>query len=880
MPSPRLALLALLAFPSASPASDFFERDIRPLLVNRCLSCHAGDKPKGGLRLDTREGVMAGGEGGAVVVPKEPAKSRLLNAVRHAGDLKMPAAKLPDREIAALEEWVKLGVPWPDKVTLAPPNVIAKAAAAHWAFKPVRRPAGDSIDEFISKKLSDSGLSLSPRAGKRTLIRRATFDLHGLPPTPAEIDAFESDTAPDAYEKLLDRLLASPRYGERWGRLWLDVARYADNKGYVFFEDKNYPWAFTYRDWVISAFNRDLPFDRFVLEQIAADQLEGTAATRETAKVAERGSGDQPAPAALGFLTVGGHFMNNTHDIIDDRIDVVTRGLMGITVTCARCHDHKFDPIPTADYYSLYGVFRSSTEPTAPPVWGVDGGARLFKQAELHFHEKRLVAFVTEKHRDLVNGARLRVAEYLLAAHAARNQPPADDFMLLADRGDLNPTMITRWRQYLDDAHKRRDAVWVHWHAFANTPEAEFAATRVEGGNRVVRSMFATPPKSMKDVAERYGRLLARVNSPEVQRDSPSEELRRVLYGPSSPADAPLALDWGFLSLFPDRATQAEYQALIKAVEVSAAKGPPRAMVLVDSPRPFEARVFDRGHPGRPAELVPRQFPKVANPERRPFEKGSGRLELAREILSKSNPLTARVFVNRVWMHHFGKPLVSTPGDFGLRSDPPTHPELLDWLAADFMDGWRVKALHKRIMLSAAYTQASLDTDAGLKADPENRLLWKQNRRRLDFESLHDSLLAVSGSLDATVGGPAVPLFGKRRAVYGYVDRLEFPSLLTTFDVPNPAALSPERTSTTVAPQALFLMNGPFARSAAKRLAANSQATRDPAARLDAIFRTALGRAPSPDERELSLRFVAKGDDRWADLVHGLLMANEFAFVD
>ncbi|HUR55258.1 MAG TPA: DUF1553 domain-containing protein, partial [Gemmataceae bacterium] len=294
---------------------------------------------------------------------------------------------------------------------------------------------------------------------------------------------------------------------------------------------------------------------------------------------------------------------------------------------------------------------------------------------------------------------------------------------------------------------------------------------------------------------------------------------------------------------------------------------------------PFDPRVFDRGHPGRPSEVVPRQFPKIANPERQPFQHGSGRLELAREIVSRSNPLTARVFVNRVWMHHFGKPLVNTPGDFGLRSDPPTHPELLDWLAAEFAEGWRVKALHKRIMLSAAYTQSSLDDDTGLKADPENRLLWKQNRRRLDFEALHDSLLAVSGNLDLTPGGPSVPLFGRRRAVYGYVDRLEFPSLLTTFDVPNPATLTPERTSTTVAPQALYLMNGPFARAAAKRLAA-SQKARDPGERLDAIFRTLFGRTPTTGERELSLKYVAKGDDRWGDLVHGLLMANEFAFVD
>jgi hypothetical protein len=279
-------------------------------------------------------------------------------------------------------------------------------------------------------------------------------------------------------------------------------------------------------------------------------------------------------------------------------------------------------------------------------------------------------------------------------------------------------------------------------------------------------------------------------------------------------------------------------------------------------------------------------MPKIANPARKPFAHGSGRLDLARQIASRDNPLTARVFVNRVWMHHFGAPLVSTPGDFGLRSDPPTHPELLDWLAAEFMDsGWKMKRLHKLIMMSAAYRQQSLDRPDGLAADTVNRLLWRQNRRRLDFEALHDSLLAVSGSLVHTPGGKPVPLpAANRRAVYGYVNRLEFPSLLTTFDVPNPASLTPQRTSTTVAPQALFLMNGPFARTAAKKLIALPEIKKltEPAARLVAIFLRVFGRKPSDEERSLALEYLANGPEaeRWVDLVHGLLMSNEFAFVD
>ncbi|HEV3439858.1 MAG TPA: DUF1549 domain-containing protein, partial [Gemmata sp.] len=679
--------------------TEFFERNVRPVLVERCLPCHGPEKAKGDLRLNTRDAIMKGGAGGVVVVPGKPKESRLLTAVRHTDqDLKMPpSAKLPDREIAALEKWIELGLPWPEKVTLIAPNAIAKAAGSHWAFKAVIRPKvpaienppptiNNPIDRFVLARLQKERLKLNPVADHRGLIRRATFDLHGLPPTPEEVESFINDPDPDAYSKLIDRLLASPRYGERWGRHWLDLARYADNKGYVFFEGKEYPWAWTYRDYVIAAFNADKPFDRFVMEQLAADLL-----CRDDAK----------AQAALGFLTVGGHFMNNTHDIIDDRIDVITRGLMGLTVTCARCHDHKFDPIPSADYYSLYGVFRSSTEPNVPPLAGLipESEQCSIYDAELKTREKKLVDFVTAKHTALVSGVRTRAAEYLLAAHVARNQPPADDFMLIADPGDLNPSMITRWRQYLSDTRTRRDPLWLYWHAVADLPEVGFVEKAADalkglGGNRLVLEAFAEPPKSMKEVATKYGKLLADVDKQwkaasakgaKWLEDHDAEALRRVLYGADSPADAPLALDWGFLSLFPDRATQGEYQNLLRALENWLGKGSARAMALHDADRPYEPRVFERGNPGRPGEPVPRQSPRIVNPARRPFGEGSGRLALSREIVSRDNPLTARVFVNRVWMHHFGKGLVDTPGDFGLRGDAPTHPELLDWLAAEFV---------------------------------------------------------------------------------------------------------------------------------------------------------------------------------------------------
>jgi cytochrome c553 len=898
-------LIGILAAPVASAQNEeFFERQIRPILTTHCVSCHGPKVQKSKFRLDTREGLLLGGEGGEVVKPGDRQHSRLMAAVRHSGELKMPETKLADRDIMALEKWVALGLPWPESIKLIPPDKIGEAARKHWAFQPIQRPKvpelkdsksdlRNPIDHFVLARLRTANLQPSPAADRRTLIRRASFDLLGLPPTPEEVAAFEADLSPDAYEKLIDRLLASPRYGERWARHWLDVARYADNKGYVFFEDKQYPWAYTYRDYVIDAFNRDLPYDRFILDQVAADQV---------------GDPNPKTLAALGFLTLGGHFMNNTHDIIDDRIDVVTRGLLGLTVTCARCHDHKFDPIPQADYYSLYGVFRSSQEPMVPPLCGAPPDTDDYRKnaKDLADKEKKLVDYVTAKHSHLVNQARTRVAEYLLAAHAARNQPPADDFMLISDVGDLNPTMITRWRVYLEETQKRSDPVWVVWHQFARVAELDFAAhagkvveqlKNEKTINKLVLEKFATKPASMKEVAERYGKLLVEIDkewrevssksSVEKLSDPTREELRQVLYGPRAPADAPMTLDWGFLSLFPERATQDEYKKLLKDVETSLSKGPPRAPALVDAAKPYDPRIFLRGQPGRLGDYVPRQFLQVVNSQRKPFAKGSGRLELAREMVAKSNPLTARVLVNRIWLHHFGKGLVATPSDFGLRSDPPSHPELLDYLASEVIEtGWSIKKLQRRIMTSACYKQASLDRETGLSVDPENRLLWKMNRQRLDFESLHDSILFVSGNLDLTMGGPPVGLFGgsTRRAVYGYVDRLEFPSLLTTFDVPSPAISNPQRSITTVTPQSLYLMNGPFARSAARKLLASEPIKKLNKApeRVDALFSRILNRKPNESERKQAIDFVAKGPEaeRWLDLAHGLLMTNEFAFVD
>ena len=770
----------------------------------------------------------------------------------------------------------------------------------HWAFQPIKNPPlpgvrlGEwprtSVDCFILAKLEERGLTPSPPAGRRSLLRRVTFDLIGLPPTPEEIADFEADRSPDAFAKVVDRLLSSSHYGERWGRHWLDVARYADTKGYVFFEEKAYPWAWTFRDYVIRAFNEDLPYDQFILQQLTADQL----------PLGE----DRRSLTAMGFLTLGGHFMSNPHDIIDDRIDVVTRGLLGLTVTCARCHDHKFDPIPSSDYYSLYGVFASSTEPLEPPLFEEPPRTPEYEsfRKELEKREHALAELIKTKESQLRQGARKRAAEYLLAAHALRDRPRIDDFMLLADGNDLNPAMIARWQAYLRRMKKTHHPVWRPWHLFAALSGQDFAVKAGEVCARISRERvnpllaeaFADkPPRSMKDVAQRYGELLNRVEKmpPAARTDLAQEQLRQVFHGADSPPDVPPGL-FSELELLPDRPSQGKLQELRKAVEKWRAEGngaPPRAHVLVDLPKPHEPYVFLRGNPNNRGESVRRQFLSfLSGPNARPFQHGSGRLELARAIVDRQNPLTARVLVNRVWLHHFGRALVGTPSDFGLRSDPPSHAELLDHLANTFMNnGWSIKKLHRLILLSAAYQQSSADRSDAHRLDPENVLLWRMNRRRLDFEAMRDALLAVSGRLDPTLGGPPVKdILGgaRRRTVYGFIDRLQVPGLFRAFDFPSPDASSPQRDTTTIPQQALLLMNNPFVIACARQLVQLPEIAveKDCARRVERLYRRLYGRAPTAEEVRLGRTFTGGGVEtiRWVRYAQGLLMVNEFAFMD
>jgi hypothetical protein len=907
------ALALLIALPGAASAEADFERHVRPVLVEHCQSCHGPKKQMGGLRLDSRTSLLKGGDSGPAVKPGDADGSLLVQAVRRTGELKMPPrAPLPPQAVAALAAWVKAGAPWPE-----PRAVAGKDDRRHWAFQRVQRShvpavrnaawARNPIDRFVLPRLEAKGLSPSAEADRRTLLRRLSFDLAGLPPALEEVNAFPADARPDAYERLVERLLASPRYGERWARHWLDVARFADTKGYVFFQESEYPWGYTYRDYVIESLNADLRYDRFVVEQLAADLLPARA--------------DRRALRALGFLSLGGRFMNNVQDILDDRIDVVTRGLLGLTVSCARCHDHKFDPIPTADYYSLYGVFASSVEPEVPPLFADPPPTPAYAafRKELARREQALAAFLADKFVAVRTAARTRCAEYLLAAHARRGQPKADDFMLLADPGDINPSMRVRWERYLERAARDHHRVFTPWHAFSALPEKDFAARSKEVMPRlladpqrpinkhIAAALSASAPGSMAEVAKRYAAVLGMVDRkwrlevalprrlkhpiPTRLADLDEEELRQVFYGPQSPPSITPGL-FSDLELLPDRAAQGELQKLRKAVEQWRATGPgapPRAMVLVDAPRPYEPVVFRRGNPGNPGERVPRRFlGLLAGDQRRPFTAGSGRLELARAIADPQNPLTARVLVNRVWQHHFGRGIVATPGDFGLRSDPPSHPELLDWLTAELVrSGWSIKHLHRLILTSSTYRQASADRPACRLADPDNALLWRMNRKRLDFEAMRDGLLALGGQLDGRIGGPSVKDAMtpgvRRRTLYAFVDRLHVPGLFRAFDFPSPDASSPRRDTTMVPQQALFLMNNPFVLHCAGSLLARPEvAGRDRMEdRVRALYRLCYGREPDGEELALAREFLAEGSAAaWRRYAQALLLGNEFVFVD
>jgi len=879
------------ADPIDSASLDFFESKIRPLLVENCHACHSQEsgKSKGGLFLDSRQGLLSGGSRGPAIVAGNPSQSLLIQAVRHEHpELKMPAdaPRLSDAQLGDLEAWIAMGAPDPRTGPSPAKGSIEKQAKNHWAFQPIRDvppPAvketswpSNPVDHFILAKLEEAGMRHAPPADRRTLIRRAYFDVTGLPPSVAEVEDFLRDDAPDAYERLVDKLLDSSRYGEKWARHWLDVARYADTKGYVFEEERRYPYAYTYRDYVIQSLNNDLPFNQFIIEQLAADRL-------------DLGEDKRPL-AAMGFLTLGRRFLNNQNDIIDDRIDVTSRGLMGLTVSCARCHDHKFDPIPIEDYYSLYGVFSSSREPGEKPLLGA---ASLPPEHPAYLEEKtkretELSEFTRQKQAEVLADLRKRGGEYMLAAHEGAALGDASKLESLAKERKLDAGVVRRWVAYLKD--KTQDPLFGPWIALAGLPAEglEEAIPAAIGKFKseppfpvnpiLLEALSHKNPKSLAEVSEVYGKVFESISSKwaEVAKEGgkpstlpPDEEpIRLALFDDGAPPNIPA----GDIPRLYDVPTAQKSRALRrKSEELDAVHpgAPPRAMVMLDNDTPAKPVVFVRGNPNNRGKSVPRQFlGLLAGESRQPFQSGSGRLEMAQAIASDTNPLTPRVIVNRIWLQYFGNGLVRTPSDFGLRSEPPTHPGLLDHLAANFVaQGWSLKKLHRQILLSSAYRQSSHNAEDYSQSDPANELLSRMPRKRLELEPFRDTLLAVSGDLDSKFGGQPVDLFGSpstsRRTIYGFVERQNLPGLFRTFDFASPDASSPQRFKTTVPQQALFMMNSPFVLEQTRAFVRREEflsATFDED-KVRALYRAALQRSPSPEELAASLAFVAEARD-------------------
>ncbi len=919
-----------------------FNRQIRPILAEYCFQCHGPDasKRQGELRLDVERNAKEHAIVGTV-------ESELFRRIASEDDdARMPPAdtgkRLSKKEITLIRQWLEEGAHY----------------EGHWAFEPITKPKvphrpstedshlthGDiystDIDGFIAKALESRGLSMTRAINRNQLIRRASLDLTGLTPTWEEVEAFVNNNSPNAYSQLLDRLLDSPAYGQRWGRHWLDIARYADTHGGSAIGFTSFPFSYTYRDYVINAFNNDLPYDRFVTEQIAADQL-GLHK-------------NDPSLAALGFLTVGMQYRNH-HDVIDDQIDVVSRGLMGLTVACARCHDHKFDAISTKDYYSLYATLANSRAPETLPVIGdhPDNSPTVEYQRNLEDLQVQYDDMARDQSEVMRNRLRIQVGLYLRELAKGTPEQDLSTNFLSYRTDDVRPLVLNRWRSYLASL-REDDPVFGPWLSLSKMSTENFgrlaadwiqlrknenketlkpvelhrlAAKPPKWNPRVLESISKKQPKSMVDVADAYGGLFADVQQEWLQalRQSSLEavsqesvvpdedtkhlainspvyrQLRRHLYGEDTPTNPSDELAVRILNRTISDALGGKRGA-IHEHHLSALGSPPRAMVLHESTQPKDFFVFLRGNPLARGEPVQPKFLSAMplsgdQGTDQPYRDGKCRLGLAQSIVAKNNPLTRRVIVNWVWQHHFGEGLVRTADDFGTRGRPPTHPELLDYLAETlYEDGWSLKALHKRIMLSDVYQQGCVEDEKSRSIDAENDFLWRMPRRRMDLESMRDAMLAVSSELNTDMGGrpfdmnanPAIP----RRSVYGFINRDIVSTLASTFDGANPNACTVKRPDTTVPQQMLFALNSEFIQDRALKLAslALSTAGETDTKRVEWLYRRLFSRNPEPEEVTIAIHFVqstnmlgaseAPTSKAWQRLAHALLASNEFIFVD
>lgn len=956
------SLVALADEPSGrdiSPdALEFFEKQVRPLLVKRCFDCHGGTKAAGGLSLATANAWKKGGDSGPAITPGEPDKSLLIEAV-NSRSLEMPppdkGGKLPDDEIAILTKWVAMGAPDPRDGRDTIGGMSRETAQSWWAFQPL--PDADAtqgsphLDALIEREWASRGLMPAPPADKRTLIRRATYDLTGLPPTPAEVDAFLEDDSPEAFARLVDRLLDSPQYGVQWGRHWLDVVRYADTAGEN--TDRPLPHAWRYRNWVFDAFRRDLPFDQFVRMQLAGDLIVK----------------DQSGPAracgiiATGYLAIARRFghdidkdMYLTHE---DVIDNIGKNFLGLSLGCARCHEHKYDPVTSEDYYALYGIFESTRfafpgcEPKGQPrdlislLSPAETEALLqpwqaqVAQAEAEKQRRRqAVQAATESIRPVWTASRRTLSE----SNVGEGASVPFEHRLTVRRGEtvqlsVSPntshgadSTLVEWNIREAGGESRRWSVSdlvpdllqgnphpaPHGASWCFVDATDFPAFLTEQ-RRTISGVSALSAWALGSEPSVF------VNSSgepvQVWTTLPAQSFfvhpgvnRPVAVAWISPLDGEVEISGRVADAHPSGGDGVAFRLEhLAAPEIGPAlaeigrsvvdlpdPGPaptiPVAYAVIDA-TPKNARFQQRGDPEKLGDEVPRRWLSVFGGDSVAGETESGRRELGDRIAD--HPLTARVMVNRIWEWHLGRGLVRTSNDFGARGEPPTHPELLDWLAAKFRESnYSMKAMHRLIMNSATYQRAS-----GLPQteDPENRWLTHFSRRRLTAEELRDSLLATSGRLDLTPGEahpfPAESTWTftqhapfnavyetNRRSAYLMVQRQRRHPFLALFDGADPNASTPARQTTTVPTQALYFVNDPFFHAQAAAFADLLTASTDDDARTERAFRILLQRTPTPSEKDRVRRFLSGYPgtpvEKWAALSRVLMASNEFLHLE
>jgi cytochrome c553 len=923
-----------LASASEAGGSDFFENKVRPILANNCYSCHT-DGAAADLHIDSREALLKGGKSGPAIVPGDPAKSLMIQAVEQTGKLKMPqGGKLTAAEVQTLCDWVKMGAPWPAasaNMASAKDNITPEQRA-FWSFQPIHVPeepkvkdvhwAKTPIDKFVLAKLEAEGLKPAPEADRRTLIRRATFDLTGLPPTPEEVEAFEKDKSPNAFAKVVDRLLASPRYGERWGRHWLDVARYADDdvrgldpkgRGYMPFAG-----AYVYRDWVIKAMNQDVPYDQFVRMQLAGDFLardaHGDAWHDDIAATAYIGDGpwiwDQAEP------------IQGRADERAERVDAVSRGLIGLTVGCARCHNHKYDPISQKDYYSMVGLFADSRFKEYPVVSPPEVDAYKLKV-------KHYVELATERDefnkfasRSLADALAFQTSKYMVAAWQVSGAPKLTVDQA-ADKANLDPQLLDRWVDYLKSNAKY--PYLKDWKAMVAAGGSEDQAKALADAFQkiVLKVNFAD-----KEIEKENEEIQIKAGSEDRSRyiDTTPDKFQTfdefcpgcALVIKSLPPDDGALFDDLFRARSPDGDIPKPAVLVFRGWELKRRLGPamqdylseldgqiadakkaipeyPYVNGIADVAKPEDVRLNLRGNPHTLGDPVPRKFLAVlSSPEAKPFSQGSGRLEFANALIA--SPIFTRVIVNRVWKWHFGTGIVNTPDDFGARGDAPSDPELLDYLSAEFQkDGMSLKKLQREIMLSAVYQMSDVESPEAHEKDGANRYYSHFGRQRMDAETLRDSVLFASGDLDLKdVSGPSTD-FGpdnKRRTVFCKVSRFRLSPYLEVFDFPNPGFSADQRFSSNVPLQRLYFMNDAFVYGQAAKLSDRVFAEPTDEARIRQMYMLLFGRQPTEKELSLGETFVKTTPEKagytvqgepvtaWKEYARILLSSNEFEFID